>query len=140
MDARGLLWCAGFLGFFFLFFGSRALTRWFQHRERMAMIARGLLPNDVLTDSVPKRNGNGKRVLTWGIAVTAFGLALLCGLLPLVFSRPGRSSGGSELFLLPGLVIVFMGVALVIIHLVTRPKNDIEPEEEELAPHEPEAP
>lgn len=123
--------CAGFLGFFVLLFGTLALTRWFRHKERLAMIEQGLMP----ADAVKPRNG--KATLAWGIGITAFGLALLCGLLPLG-SRPGsaRPLASIGLFLLPGLIVLFMGLALVIIYFVTRPAPADEPPEEVLVPAE----
>jgi hypothetical protein len=111
--------CMGFLGFFVLLFGTLALMRWFRHKERLAMIEQGLMP----ADAVKPRN-NGKGTLAWGIGIAAFGLALLCGLSPLVFkaaSDPYISIASAAPSLLPGLVILFMGLALIIIYFVTRP-------------------
>lgn len=123
--------CMGFLGFFVLLFGTLALMRWFRHKERLAMIEQGLMP----ADAVKIRNGKG--TLAWGIGITAFGLALMCGLLLLGWrvgsARPLTSIGP---ILLPGLVVLFMGVALIIIYFATRPATDHEPVEETLPPAE----
>jgi hypothetical protein len=131
----GMLACAGFLGFFALLFGTLVLTRWFRHKETMAMIERGLEPNNL----VRKRNGKGTS--TWGIVITAFGLALICGALPLVYERPGH--GPDDFFssmgpvMLPGLIVLFMGVALIIIYFVNRPEPTTAPLEDTLPPVEP---
>jgi len=121
----------GFLGFFVLLFGTLALMRWFRHKERLAMIEQGLMPADAV------RVRNGKGALAWGIGITAFGLALTCGLLPLGWrvgsARPLTSIGPS---LLPGLVVLFMGLALIIIYFVTRPAPADESLEEALLPSE----
>lgn len=118
--------CAGFLGFFILLFGTLALMRWFQHKERLAMIEQGMMPAD---SGTPR---NGKTTLAWGIGITAFGLALLCGLLPFSFlwAQDGNFQG---MLLLPGLIILFMGTALMIIYLVTRPAPVVEVPAEEIA-------
>lgn len=125
--------CMGFLGFFVLLFGTLALMRWFRHKERLAMIEQGLMP----ADAVKVRNGKG--ALAWGIGITAFGLALLCGLLPLSWSRAVGSAdplASIGPILLPGLVILFMGLALIIIYFVTRPAPADESLEEALLPSE----
>jgi hypothetical protein len=111
--------CAGFVGFFVLLFGTLALMRWFRHKERLAMIEQGLMPPDAA------RPRNGKAMLAWGIGITAFGLAVLCGASPLIWkaaSDPYVSITSAIPALLPGLVILFMGVALMIIYFVTRPE------------------
>lgn len=127
--------CAGFIGFFVLLFGTLALMRWFRYKETLAMIERGLMPDDV----VKKRNGKGS--LVWGIAITAFGLALIGSVWLLAAARAGRDGGDSTSFvaplMLPGLVVLFMGIALIIIYLVTRPEPAAEPLEETLSPVEP---
>ena len=109
--------CMGFSTFFVLLFGTLALMRWFRHKERMAMIEQGMMPDEAV------KTRNGKSTLAWGIGITAFGLALLCGLLSLSLSRDGstRSMASVGPILLPGLIILFMGLALIIIYFVTRP-------------------
>jgi hypothetical protein len=119
--------CTGLLVFFVLLFGTLALMRWFRHKERLAMIERGLMP----ADAVKPRNG--KATLAWGIGITAFGLAVLCGMLPLGW-RTSRGFLNYGPLLLPGLIVLFMGVALIIIHFVTRPMSTEEGVEEALSP------
>jgi sugar phosphate permease len=112
--------CAGFVGFFVLLFGTLLLMRWFRHKERLAMIQQGLLPADAA------RPRNGKGALVWGIGITAFGLALSLGLLPFSFLR-ATNGVYRGVFLLPGLLVLFMGVALLIIYFATRPTPAGEP-------------
>jgi hypothetical protein len=128
--------CAGFLGFFTLLFGTLVLIRWIRYRETLAMVERGLTPAEV-----PKaRNGNGKGTLVWGIIVTAVGLALMCGFLAW-FSVPMLTMGTmtmgdlssvaiAGMLATPGLMVIFIGVALIIIYFVTRPEPTAEPLEE----------
>jgi len=123
--------CTGLIGFFVLLFGTLALMRWFRHKERMVMIQQGLMP----ADAVKPRDG--KASLAWGIGITAFGLALLCGLAPLLLGRRAGSTGSLASIvpgLLPGLIVLFMGLALIIIYFVTRPTPDAEQLEEDLPP------
>jgi hypothetical protein len=131
-----LIICAGFLGFFVLLFGTLALMRWFRYKETLAMIERGLVPDDVV-----KKERNGKGSLIWGIAIVAFGLALIGSVCLLAAPRAGRDLDDSTLFvapsMLPGLVVLFMGIALIIIYLVTRPRPAAEPLEKTLPPVEP---
>jgi hypothetical protein len=123
--------CAGFVFFFAMLFGTLLLMRWFRHRERLAMIEQGLTPADA---AKPR---NGKATLAWGIGITAFGLALLCG--GLLLSAPLRVGSARSIasigpVMLPGLFVLFMGIALVIIYFVTRPAPDVETLEEERFP------
>ena len=119
--------CTGLLVFFVLLFGTLALMRWFRHKERLAMIEQGMMPADTA------KPHNGKATLAWGIGITAFGLAVLCGMLPLGW-RAGRGFLDSGPVLLPGLIVLFMGVALIIIHFATRPTSNDEGVEEALSP------
>ena len=126
------IFCAGLVLFFALLFGTLLLMRWFSYREQLAMIEQGLIPADAA------RPRNSKATLAWGIGVSAFGLVLLGGLAPLGFLLTASRAGSTRAMafwpvLLPGLVVLFMGLALIIIYVVTRPA----PEEEragELAP------
>lgn len=119
--------CIAFLGlgFFTLLFGTLVLVRWFRYRENLALIERGLTPADM----TKARNGNGKGLLAWGIAIIAFGLALMCGLasfsgLPMLYA--GDPTGIMfpivVMFAMPGLLVLSIGIALVIIYYVTRPE------------------
>lgn len=90
------------------------------------MIEQGMMP----ADAVKPRNG--KATLAWGIGITAFGLAVSCGMLPLGW-RTGRSFLDYGPVMLPGLIVLFMGVALIIIHFVTRPTATDEGVEEALS-------
>ena len=86
-------------------------------------------------DAVKPRNG--KATLAWGIGITAFGLALLCG--GLLLSAPLRVGSARSIAsigppMLPGLFVLFMGIALIIINIVTRPAPDVEFLEEEMLP------
>jgi len=95
-----------------VFFGFILGMRYLKHKETIAMIEKGMLP---------ERGGDGKRTLRWGIGVTAVGLALTLGLYSVGFMEPG---GDFPLrfgpWMLAGLVPLFIGLALILIYYLTR--------------------
>src|SRR5512142_375847 len=111
-----LLACTGFLGFFLIVFGFFAFWRYLQYREVVALAEKGLVrPAPAV--------GNGSAALRWGIVIAALGLALSIGFYPLEFiieppSRMFPLHFGP--WMLMGLVPLFFGLALVLIHVVTR--------------------
>lgn len=119
--------CAGGLGFLVLVFGFILLLRFMAYRETLALAEKGLVKPQ-------QRNGSGKGALIWGIIITAVGLALILGLWPL-----GLGIGGSNYplgfgpWMLVGLVPTFFGVALILIHVLTREEKK-EPNEEKAGP------
>lgn len=80
--------------------------RWFSHRERMALISRGL----PLEEEQDKKKQN-KTILAAGLSVSLIGLAITVGLLTL----------GIGPWLLAGLLILFVGLALILTSLVLKP-------------------
>jgi hypothetical protein len=142
--------CVGFLGFFTIIFGTLVLVRWFRHREIMAMVDKGLLPEQymqsssagsgrfsvVIEDDItrPLRAGRGRRLVGWGIALAALGLALMIGLWPIGFvaGRPYPFYFGP--WMLAGLIPLFIGLGLLITHYLTRqeelPRPEVAPGEE----------
>jgi hypothetical protein len=103
------------------------VMRWLRHRERLAMIERGLIPPDMPDGKSVKRRGKG--LLVGGLGLAVVGLLLLCAALfvalPVLtgLSSPvGMSSLGVAH--LPGLLVLFMGVALLIVYLAAQPTRD----------------
>lgn len=94
-----------------IFLGFIALLRYIDHRERMALIARGINPN------CPRHRRKGSGVLRAGLIVAMVGLALTIGLYPLGYMLPS-SFTSTPLhvgpWLLPGLIPLGVGMALVI--------------------------
>ena len=117
LEIVGLEW----LGALFLFLGFIVIVRYFNHRERMAMIARGIEP--------PPRtlrffNRPGSAALRGGLITAMVGLAVTIGsytlgyLLPPPFSAiPGKLGP----WLLPGLIPLCVGLALVASHYLAQP-------------------
>jgi hypothetical protein len=114
-------------------FGTIVLTRWFKHRETMALMEKGLLPEQYARYISASRGRSGRGLLGWGIALTMLGLALLIGLWPIGFvERPGPEHGSwyplnFGPWMLGGLIPLFIGLALLITYLLTR-KEETSPE------------
>ena len=94
-----------------IFFGFIVLLRYIEHRERMALIMRGIDPN------LLRKQRRGSGVLRAGLITAMVGMALTVGLYPIGFILP--SSFTSVPFhlgpwLLPGLIPLAVGGALVI--------------------------
>jgi hypothetical protein len=93
-----------------IFFGFIVLLRYIEHRERMALIARGIDPNSLRSE----RRGTG--VLRAGLIIAMVGLALTVGLYPIGFMLPSSFAAAPFHFgpwLLPGLIPLAVGGALI---------------------------
>jgi sterol desaturase/sphingolipid hydroxylase (fatty acid hydroxylase superfamily) len=94
-----------------IFCGFIVFLRYIEHRERMALIARGIVPNTL------RRQRRGVGVLRAGLIIALVGLALTIGLYPLGFMLPSSITQAPLHFgpwLLPGLIPLAVGGALVI--------------------------
>jgi sterol desaturase/sphingolipid hydroxylase (fatty acid hydroxylase superfamily) len=123
-DQIGVM-CAGFVVFFLLLFGLLALLRWLRHKETMAMIQQGMAPPKI----AKPLNGSKRSLLLWGIGIGVFGLVLMLamgGLSVLVISSGGVSNVARMMMLLlvPGLTVLFAGVALLILYFVVQPTRE----------------
>jgi hypothetical protein len=108
-------------------FGTIVALRWFKHREIMAMVEKGMVPQryDRSASAVPRRNGRG--LLAWGIVMAALGLALVAGLWPIGFARAGMGTRYPLNFgpwMLMGLIPFAFGLALLIIYFLLRKEDD----------------
>ncbi len=115
----GILACAAFLVFLLIVFGFLAFWRYMQYRETVVLAEKGLVrPTSV--------SGNDSAALRWGIVIAAIGLALSIGLYPVGFMIDARTSTFPLRFgpwMLIGIIPLFFGLALVLIHIVTRQVN-----------------
>jgi hypothetical protein len=96
-----------------IFLGFIVLLRYIEHKERMALIMRGLDPYSL------RRQRRGIGLLRAGLIITMVGFALTIGLYPLGFMLPPALTGTPLHFgpwLLPGLIPLGVGGALVISH------------------------
>jgi hypothetical protein len=117
------LTCIGFIAFFLMIFGTIALTRWFKHREIMAMVERGALPEQYVQSASETRRQESRSLFIWGVALAMLGLALIIGLWPLGIARPGADVQYPLNFgpwMLIGLVPLFIGLALLIVYFLVR--------------------
>src|SRR5262245_57421949 len=93
-------------------FGFLAFLRYLSYRETVVLAEKGLLP--------PRRASDGKDALRWGIVASALGLALCIGLYPFGFSFRDDFPFMLGPWMLPGLLLLFFGLALILIHALTR--------------------
>lgn len=80
----------------------------FRHRERMAMIERGLTPPDPVLGDPALQRGHGSR-MTLGILMGGFGLALFM-LIGFAGAAPGAAFGVGGAFVMLGLALVVSAV------------------------------
>ena len=110
-----------------IFLGFIAGLRYIDHRERMAMIARGIDPYRL------RRRRHGTGLLRAGLIVGMVGLALTIGLYPLGYILPAVVTATPlhvGPWLLPGLIPLGVGAALVISYYLgqdSRPPDDADP-------------
>jgi hypothetical protein len=123
---------------FFIIFGFATLMRYFRYKETVALAEKGLLRES--------RQHKNRNTLRTGVIVTAIGLALSCGLMPIGFLITDSDvSGRLPLgffgpWMVVGLLPVFFGLALIIIHtlngseeVISQPAGD--DEEQPIPPH-----
>lgn len=114
-----------------IFFSFIVLLRYIDHRERMALIMRGIDPNRW------RRPRRGIGVLRAGLIVAMVGLALTIGLYPLGFMLPPAFTSTPFHFgpwLLPGLIPLGVGSALIISYYLvqdSQPPRDADPPDDE---------
>ncbi len=111
MSSSVLVALLGWLIALAIFFGFIVLLRYIEHRERMALIVRGIDPRALRKE----RRGSG--LLRAGLITAMVGLALTVGLYPIGFMLPASFSSVPFHFgpwLLPGLIPLAVGGALII--------------------------
>ena len=123
-----------------IFFGFIVLLRYLHHRERMALITSGINPN------LAQKQRRSKGLLRAGLITGMVGLALTIGLYPLGFLLPSAFTGAPfhlGPWLLPGLIPLGVGVALIVSYYLEQSiantdddeeKGSKSPEEENVIP------
>jgi hypothetical protein len=107
--------CAGGFAFFVILFAFILLMRYLNYKETLSLAEKGLVR--------PQGEArNGKSNLKTGILLASVGLALILGMLPLgaVTSFPL----GFGPWMILGLLPLFIGLGMVLIHVVTREPKD----------------
>lgn len=110
------------------FFGFIVLLRYLHHRERMAMILRGINPQ-----SLPKQKRN-QGLLRAGLITAMIGLAVTIGLYPLGFLLPmlfTTTPFHLGPWLLPGLIPLGVGVALIVSYYLEQNGSSLDNKQEE---------
>lgn len=125
MSSNALVVLIGWLVALAIFFGFIVLLRYLQHREHMAMISYGIHPN-----SLPQlRRGGG--MLRAGLIIALVGFALTIGLYPIGYILPPvYASIPFHLgpWLLPGLIPLGVGIALITSYYLERDGTPPTPE------------
>lgn len=107
---NALILCLGVVVILTIIFGFIALLRYLNYRETIALAEKGLTP--------PEKK-NSKPLLRWGIIITALGLALTLGLYTIGFSGTDSYPFHLGPWMLGGLVPLFLGLGLVLLHYLT---------------------
>ncbi|GCE04262.1 DUF6249 domain-containing protein [Dictyobacter aurantiacus] len=109
MSFNAIVILIGWLIALAIFLGFIILLRYIQHRERMAMISRGLHPSET------RRRRRNRGILRAGLITMMVGLTLLIGLYPIGFLLPPNLASTPihiGPWLLPGLIPFGVGLAL----------------------------
>ena len=115
--------CAGSLTFIFMILAFILIMRYLSYRETLKLAEKGLVK------PIRSNGGSGKGALIWGVIITAIGLAFIIGLWPLGAMLNTNVPFGFGPWMLAGLIPTFFGLALILIHVLTR-----EDKKEEQAP------
>ena len=102
--------CLGVVGSLTVIFGFLAFLRYMNYKETIALAEKGL------TKSESKSN---KRILSWGIVITAIGFALTLGLYAMGFTSAENYPLRLGPWMLGGFVPLFLGIGLVLLHYLT---------------------
>jgi hypothetical protein len=102
--------CISIVSVLLVIFGFLAFLRYMSYRETIALAEKGLSRPE------PKTKGG---LLRWGILITALGLALSIGLYPIGFSSREVYPLGLGPWMLGGLVPLFLGLGLILLHFLS---------------------
>ncbi len=117
----GLEWLGGLA----LFLGFILLLRYLEHRERMSLIERGLLPS--IESPGRPRYVRGSAVLRGGLITAMVGFAVTIGLYTLGYLLPppfNAAPGRLGPWLLPGLIPMAVGLALIASYYLSPPRAE----------------
>lgn len=125
MSYNVLALLAGWLIALAIFLGFIVLLRYIHHRERMALITKGINPND------GRRQRRSRGILRAGLITMMVGLSLTIGLYPLGFVLPSSFTATPfhlGPWLLPGLIPFGVGLALTCSYYMEQNIQSEEPE------------
>jgi hypothetical protein len=136
MSTNDLVILAGWLLALAIFFGFVVLLRYLQHRENMAMIHLGMRPSTTLMN----RQRRSRGMLRAGLIIAMVGFTLTIGLYPLGYiPTPAFAQFPWHIgpWLLPGLIPLGVGVALITSYYLERDTLVNEPEQQSPLPPSP---
>jgi hypothetical protein len=117
-----------------IFFGFIVLLRYLHHKERMALITQGIHPHNSPRTEDPRRLTRSRRMLRAGLIIAMVGLSLTVGLYPIGFFIPPSLAAATPLhlgpWLLPGLIPLGVGVALIVSYYLEQNTQSTQPPEE----------
>ncbi|HZO75918.1 MAG TPA: DUF6249 domain-containing protein [Ktedonobacteraceae bacterium] len=111
MSANVIMILLGWLIALAIFFGFIVLLRYIHYKERMALLAHGINP-----DNVPRQR-RSRGMLRAGLITAMVGLTLTIGLYPVGFLLPAAFTAAPlhiGPWLLPGLIPFGVGIALIV--------------------------
>lgn len=106
--------CFGALAALAIIFGFFAFLRYMKYKETVTLAEKGL--------SQPEGE-TGKYLLRWGILITALGAALTIGLLFVGVDAGTNYPLGLGPWMLAGLIPLFLGLAMILIHYLSQKEN-----------------
>lgn len=112
--------CLSIVSVLLVVFGFLAFMRYVNYKETLALAEKGLTRPEAK---------NSKGFLHWGIVVTALGLALSLGFYFVGFNSAENYPFHLGPWMLGGFVPLFLGLSLLLIHLLTK-KDDVTPKDD----------
>ena len=106
--------CFGALAALAIIFGFFAFLRYMNYKETVTLAEKGLSQPEGKT---------GKGLLRWGLVITALGTALTIGLLFVGSGTGADYPLGLGTWMLAGLVPLFLGLTLMLIHYLNQKDN-----------------
>jgi hypothetical protein len=116
MDPMEFVLCVAPIGLVGVILGVVVLVRWMKHREIIAMVEAGIEPGEYpkLTRAAGQRRS--PVLIGCGVGLAMLGLALIIGLWPISGIVEEQFPLGFGPWMLIGLVPLFLGLALLIVH------------------------
>jgi len=102
--------CLSIVSVLLVIFGFLAFLRYMNYKETLALAEKGLTKPD---------SKSSKGTLRWGIVVTAIGFALTLGLYFFGFDSADPYPLHLGPWMLGGFVPLFLGIGLILIHVLT---------------------
>lgn len=113
--------CLSVVSVLLVIFGFILALRYLSYRETLALAEKGLVRPE-------RQRRDNKDSLRWGVILSGLGLALFLGLWPIGGSSGSQYPFGLGPWMLFGLIPLFFGLSLILIHILTHDRNKHEEE------------